>query len=261
MSDLYIPKHIVSMKDVSFPQIRLGLSGDSGSGKTTSALTFPNPIVLDFDNGLTQFTGLDIPVVRFYDEETVCNMGFKPSKVGAMCNRKDALMFWLQNEGLKLKAGQTLILDSWTTIQNAFDVETAMHPDISKKGNENERSFWVEKIKYSKKLMEYVMTLRCHIVVCFHEIKVRDQTTGQLLDKVQPLMKGGFVPEIKIFFTDFYRMVAEQKRNNLGQEESCKYYWQVNSSNAFDAKCRLQIPQEIFRTEAHFKIFEQYRKK
>ena len=36
----------------AIPQIRMGLIGAPGTGKTTFALTFPNPLVIDYDGKL-----------------------------------------------------------------------------------------------------------------------------------------------------------------------------------------------------------------
>ena len=58
MAEQYIPKGAVSLNTITVkPQIRLGLQGYSGTGKTWAALTFPNPIVLNLDRGLGAHTG------------------------------------------------------------------------------------------------------------------------------------------------------------------------------------------------------------
>src|SRR5437762_13522862 len=100
---MYIPEKTFNLKDMQFPQIRLGLLGEPACGKTYSALTFPNPIVLDFDGGLTAYAGQDISVIPFYDPEWVTNYGFPRKDKTKQPNRKAALLKFLNEEGIKLE--------------------------------------------------------------------------------------------------------------------------------------------------------------
>ena len=44
---MYTPKDAHNLSTAIYRQIIFGLQGEPGSGKTFSALTFPNPVVLD----------------------------------------------------------------------------------------------------------------------------------------------------------------------------------------------------------------------
>src|SRR5947207_118056 len=116
----YIPEKSINLKDVQFPQLRVGLMGDPGTGKTYSALTFPNPILAEFDHGLTAFCGKDITVIPFYDSSWVTEYGFPRKDNTKQPNRRNAFIKWLNTEAIKLEEGQTLIIDSWTSVINAF---------------------------------------------------------------------------------------------------------------------------------------------
>lgn len=258
---MHIPKSAISLKDKPQAQLRLGLQGPPASGKTTSSLTFPNPIVADFDGGLTQFAGSDILHIPFYDPEFIEKiMDCKITDKAIFPNRKKALIKFLQLDALKFTQEQTLILDSWTAIQTAFDFQTNAEPKYTQQGKIDEYAFWAEKIEYSEKVMVYLCSLKCNVVVTLHESSIRDPHTGQLMEKLAPLMQGKFVAQLKRWFTDFFRMISEEKKNKEGKVDKIEYFWQIRSDNKFDAKTRLKnIPDGIFRCEPHYKIFEQYK--
>ncbi len=243
-----------------FPQIRLLIQGEPASGKTTSALTFPNPIVIDGDNGLTNFAGKDIIYYPLHDYDWVIKYIEKdPTKVGAQPNRRDAILKILREDSLKMTSEQTLICDGWTAFQSAFDFQTDVEPALTKGGKVDDYAFWAKKIEYSEKIMIYLCSLKCHVVVTCHEARVRDPNTGQLLEKSQPLMQGKFYSQMKRWFTDCFRMIVEETKDKTGKVTGSEYFWQIKSDNKFDAKTRLNIDE--FKVEPHFKVFEQYRSK
>jgi hypothetical protein len=110
--------------------------------------------------------------------------------------------------------------------------------------------------------MDYICSVKCHVVVCFHEMKERDKTTGQLMGKAKPLMQGNYVGKIKMFFSDFFRMYDKPIMKN-NQEVGTEYFWQVKSSSNFDAKTRLDLKSlgENIYTRPHFDIFKEFKRK
>lgn len=257
---MHIPKDSVNLKVQKFPQIRLGLQGAPCTGKTTSALTFPNPLVLDCDNGLTRFAGTDIIHIPIYDPEWVEKYGYAAKKPGAQPNRRDAILRFLREEALKMTNDQTLIVDSWTSMQTFFDQQQELEPKVTKEGKIDDFDFWAKKIEFSEKVMVYLCSLKCHVVVTFHEMSIRDPKSGQLLEKLAPLMQGKFLAQIKKWFTDFFRMIVEEETDSKGKVTKSNYFWQVCSDNAFDSKTRLDFPEGTYRVKPSFDIFEAYRK-
>ena len=258
---MHIPTVAQNLKTQKFPQIRLGLQGAPCTGKTTSALTFPNVLVLDCDSGLTRFSGMDIIQVPIYDAKWVEDYGYPPKKTGAQPNRRDAVLKFLREEALKMTSEQTLFLDSWTSLQTFFDQQQELEPKMTKEGKIDDFDFWAKKIEYSEKLMVYLCSLKCHVVVSFHEMSIRDPKSGQLLEKLAPLMQGKFLAQIKKWFTDFFRMVVEEEQDKTGKVIKSNYYWQVCSDNQFDSKTRLSFPEGTFKVKPDFSVFEQYKRK
>jgi len=263
----YTPPFAQNMQDKKIGQIRLGIQGESGSFKTGAALTFPNPTVYDYDNGLRAYAGQDITVIPFHDYDFMCalnNGKYKPRRPKTQPNRRDALLWVLETEGYKMTEDQTLILDSWTTIQDAFGAEEDVEPATTKKGEIDEFAYWQHKIEYSEKIMSWLAALKCHVVVSFHEIKLRSPITGQLMDKIGPLMQGKFVAKLQLYFTDFFRAIAvgktRKRADGTMETIGTEFFWQVRSDDTFTAKTRLLLPEGLMRVEPHYKIFQQYGK-
>jgi len=270
MTENYLPPGTESLKDIKLGPIRLGLQGPPGSGKTFAALTFPSPIVADFDNALHDHFGKDIPRIPFWEPDFILNrMEWKDSegklrkgfpletpieKRHQIPNRRDAFKMWLKQEAIKFSPSQTLILDSWTTLQDAFDAKTWAEPTYAKKTGEiDEYAPWDAKITYSEEIVGILSGLRCNVVVNFHEIQQRDPKTGILLDKTQPLMQGKFIAKLKLYFPFFFRQFAPNENRTLLPKN---YVWQVSPNEAFDPKCC----SEKLRTQgvvlANYKSFE-----
>lgn len=256
---MYIPQNSHNLKDTKFKQIRLGLLGESGTGKTFSALTFPNPVVADFDGNLVGHKGKDIVVLPFHDHEWVlAQPKGKATQVNAGPNRRDALLTWMKTEAIKLEAEQTLILDSWSTIQDAFDIQTEIEPAINSEGKVDTFAFWDRKLDFSRDILTACKSLKCHVVVTFHEFKIRDPKTNQLMDKIGPMMQGKFVTKLGLYFTDFFRCHAVSKYKIdankklvldevTGKQivESTTWLWQTKPDSQVNCKTRM-IDCEMF---------------
>ncbi len=252
---MYIPKDSRNLKDQKITKIRLGIQGEPGSGKTTAALTFPNPVVVNFDDGLHGQLGKDIIEIPFWDHEWVVRYGFPPSKPdkSGHPNRKGAILKWLKTEGMLLQSDQTLILDSWTSIQDAFDIEQVLFPRITKEtGEVDDRDFWAKKIDFNDELVSYIRGVKCNVVVIFHETHTRDPKTGALLRKIEPLMQGSFTKKLKVHFPNFFRQVSESVKSADGKQIKTEWYWQIKSSDEFEAKCHYVIPDTLLRIKADY---------
>src|SRR6266550_5949978 len=115
---MYVPSFCKSLAESSEPQIRLGVQGYGGTGKTWSALTFLNPVAVNIDRGLgAHSTRTDVIEVKFYDLEYCkkVNLNHKGPH-----DLKDTILLFLDKEAKKLEPDQTLIWDGGTGTQNAY---------------------------------------------------------------------------------------------------------------------------------------------
>lgn len=267
---MYTPPYAVNLQTVEQTKLMVGLQGPTKSGKTTSALTFPNPFVLDCDGNLTGHLGRDIQAVPFYNKDwclaNAAKFGTKMN-VGTnagIINRRDLVQHWLEKEACKLSAEQTLIVDSWTTVQDWFDIQTDLEPVYTKKGEIDEFAFWARKVDYSTKLCNTLSELPCRVVVTFHEQFQLDkdkQPTG----KIEPLMQGKFTAKLALYFTDFFRcrVLPIRDASNKpvyeadGRTPKVDYVWQTKPDGQADCGSRLkEVPMFV---PQHYSVFEKYK--
>lgn len=276
---LYIPPGARTLDSiVDVPQIRLGIQGAPGEGKTFSALTFPNCIVLNVDRGLGAHAGRkDVVEIPIYDIEFIKKLHPKNP------NKRDAILEWMKKEATKLSKEQTLIMDSGTSIESAFDMQERLEPVTSSTGVTDTYAFWRHKLEYFDELFDILFALRCNIVWCSHEQVDRDKK-GELNGKLKPLLSGQYADKIVGKFTDWFRQHASDKPKNIEEDikpnilkahgmtqkeyrEWCNsfprntlYYWETESSDIFSGKCSslVNFPQYI---PAHYDSFIKYRRK
>jgi len=275
----YLPPNSITLDKAKPQQIRLGLQGYPGTGKTWSSLTFPNPIVLDIDRGLGAHLGRnDVVQVPFYDPEFV-----KTIIPTQGYNIRDALTYWIDKEGRKLEADQTLILDGISGIESNYHFMWRKQPTLTKTGVIDDRDEWTKKITYFGELTDLLISLRCHVVVITHEAETKTKDNVYDSMKVRPLLTGQAGNRLLSKFTDWFRQhasdkptpgvaVAEDKLAQWGMNAAefaamCKefprntvYYWQTEGDAAFDGKASslVNFPRYI---PANYKNFVKWMKK
>ena len=282
MSELYKPPGSVTLDQLKDkPQIRLGIQGYGGTGKTWSALTFPNPIVLNLDRGLGAHIGRsDVIEIPFYKKEF--------SGVGN--ELKDRLMTWLDKEARKLNPEQTLVFDGCTSLQNAYHrwFEDNKMSFLTKGGKVDDFAEYMVKKKYFAEIFELFKVLQCNVIFISHEAAQRDKSTtpgqpGEYTGKIRPLLTGQFNDELLSHMTDWFRQHANDKPDltidikpatlqafGMTQKEFIEmcnsfprntlYYWQSDCDSTFDGKCSslVNFPRYL---KADYSSFLKYTRK
>jgi hypothetical protein len=227
----YVPNGSKPLSELSVDlQIRLLLQGPPFNGKTHAAMTFPNPVVLDFDQKLGAFAGRsDIIQVPFYDGE-FCDKIVRRDGTQAPPNKKDALLKWLKVEGPKLERGQTLVLDSSTAIENAFHVQYSLNPTLTKKGDIDGFAEWRQKNDYFGEMMGDLKALKCHVIYICHEQIERDDE-GKATGRIRNLMSGAYGDKLASNFTDYFRVLPYKKPINPEQLLKFKEYFKLNEED------------------------------
>lgn len=119
----------------AMPPLRLAVYAEGGVGKTTLALSFPNPLVIDTDGGLEGDA-----VIGANGEK------WRPEKWSDL----NALYFWLKQQ-IEEKGYQTIVLDSIDTLARLVLHEAMAIPTRDRKGNaEDEELISPEQRDYGK---------------------------------------------------------------------------------------------------------------
>lgn len=171
--------------------VRLGLQGFPGTGKTTSAMTFPNLFAVDFDHKLPDNT----PSAPFWNADFVDSLiprtkQYDKTKPGYPPNRRDAFDKWLRDNHSKFEPEQTLLIDSYTMLDAAFHAQMDAEPILNKQGEINALAGWGFKLTYLARIFEMIKSCRCNVVMTFHETEKTD-ANGDVLNKLRPVMQGG----------------------------------------------------------------------
>lgn len=217
----YIPEESHDLSTRTTPHVRLGIMGEPGSGKTWSAaLTFPNPVICDFDNNLEGVRKElranpdkydPVTIMPFWDANFRASF-IKGNKTATaqkiQNNARDVFAFWLAKYHRKFTSDQTLIIDSWTMLQNSFDVQQHLEPEMNRDGTINGFAFWGAKLRYAQEISVYADAMSCQIVTLFHISQEIDNKTGKVTKKKKPLHQGSFVSQIAAHYSNFFEQVV-----------------------------------------------------
>lgn len=209
---LYIPEGGVTLDKAPFdPQIRLGIQGFGGSGKTFVALTFPNPVVMNLDKGLGAHYGrADVVDVKFGDPNLIDKLVPRANKQDQPYF-KEAITKWLDTEAKKLSPEQTLVEDSTSQMERYYHSWYAKNKDMFRgtSGRNNSRAEWGEKIKYFDEIFELNKQLSCDVVTLVHEMNDRDDTGS--ISGLRILITGSVADRIVKEYTDWFRCISVAK--------------------------------------------------
>lgn len=274
---MYIPTGSITLDKITDkPQIRLGIQGYGGTGKTYSALTFENIVVWNRDRGLGAHTGrADVIEVPAWNPSFLKSINPNYKTVEDV---KDTTQMWLEREATKLEPNQTLVFDGGTALQKDYESWIAKNEPVTRSGEVDSFAKWRLKIEFFGDIMSIFKTLRCHVIYLCHESEKPDKT-GNYTGKLRPLLTGGFSDQLISHFTDWFRQHASDKleadkiddkvlklwgmnRNEFISMQNTyprgtMYFWQTEGDAIFDGKCSslVNFPRFI---PSNFLSFQRY---
>lgn len=209
--DLKLPGVIESRTAIE----RVGLIGVGGSGKTSMALTFPNPLVGDADRKCPDGT-LTIP---FGDPSWVNRTTGESNP--AVPNIHEAVLRWILANIQKLSEHQTFILDSITIIDGNIDAWVESQIAAGRKPFANNKfAKWDHKLKYYHNLFEALKRAPCNVVVTFHEAPEYN-SEGDPTGALKPICTGGFKDRFNNYLTVFLRLEKKVLANKSVARACC----------------------------------------
>lgn len=235
---------------------KLALQGAPGTGKTTSAATFPAPLYWLSWDGNSPPGACEYP---FYNLEWCEQQCHKHSithcaETPGTINRRDLFRKFLRVNIPQFPVNSTVILDSWTALQVEFDSQTEPQAAVTKNATQ---TFFMQKLKYATDIMNLLHSVPGNLIVILHESPDRDNE-GNLNGKVRPLMSGQFGDRFPLFFTDWYRQVViEDKdpvsrivRKDANGNPIVRYMWQVQPDHI--SGTRVSYPVSIKYIDANY---------
>lgn len=241
-----LPSYAIKTSTEVDPQIRLLLVGPPKSGKTFSAATFPNPLFVDFDNGLTSkdLREKQMAQLPFYSEEFLRKQ-YPKLNVGNMLRPASSFVEFLNSTEIRqMTVSDTLVIDSLSTLSDAVKAELTPNIPKNKDGTPDNFWFWREWSAWFCALCTKLKSFKCHVVLIAHEQEIRDSETGRVTSYKFCLQGQEFSPRLPQFFTDIYRQTKESKpvagqvdKLKMTAEES--YLWQVKTTPQFLACSRM----------------------
>ena len=156
----------------------------------------------------------------FYDPKFVDSI-VKRDGLSLPPNRKDAIIKWLETEGMKLPKDYTFVLDGNTGLQAAFHQQYWTNPEISPKtGKIDSFAEWKQKITWFTEIAMCLKALPCNVIYICHEADDRDEK-GNLNGNIRPLLSGSFVDELQSHFTDWFRSLVIPKPITPEEKGKC----------------------------------------
>lgn len=260
MTDIYKPQGCSTLAEQEYSNaIRLGIQSPPGLGKTFSALTFPNPVVADFNKGLGAHVGRsDVIPVPFWDG-AFCDKIHKRNGLSTPPNQKDAFTDWLLKEGMKLHHNQTLIIDCNTEVEAAFHVQYTADggAPVSSNGSFDKYDEFKKKLSWYSYLTQLIKSLPCMVVCITHETVEWDKQ-GEATGGAKPLLSGQAGDKIVGDYTDWFRQwaIAKPKSDDAKKRFKDKYAitddtlkeWMQSTPQGHDAIYLWQtISDEMFK--------------
>ena len=198
--------------------------GPPVTGKTTGARTFPNPIIVDFDNNLPPGTPNVIPM---WDDNFVNALKPKFNKAWP-ANRRDALMLVLADLAATLPANHTVIIDSLTRIESWYDAQEAVEPPpLDKENKPNKFELFRRRLLYFNTLFSCLVSCPANVVFLAHQQQERDDK-GNLIGQLKPALIGQIGDKLPGFFPIVLQTARRLKKDSPTEVE---FLWRVRPGN------------------------------
>lgn len=193
---------------------RVLLYGASGSGKTYLAGTFPSPVFIDLDDGMTTLMASDIEYYTVdtkptLDKDAITILGAKSAAKDNGYLKTIALLEHFLNT---LDSSSTLVLDSLSIF-----TDYALEHTLSLANQKTPRiQDWGAAQKLIESTISAFRDAKCHIVVIAHEEFTKDEESGVI--SWLPMTIGKLRSKLPLYFDEVYHNYAERgKGTNKGE--------------------------------------------
>lgn len=195
------------------------------TGKTSGARTFPNPILVDFDNNLPPGTENVIPMWQDAFVDTV-----KPRINREWpANRRDALMLILKDLANMVPAGHTIIIDSLTRIESWYNAQEAVEPPpLSKENKPDKFEMFRRRLLYFDTLFTCLVGCAANVVFVCHQQQERDDK-GNQIGQLKPALIGQIGDKMPGYFPTVLQSIRRPVAGTTTGE--VEFVWRIRPGN------------------------------
>ena len=195
--------------------------GPPCTGKTTGARTFPNPIIVDFDNNIPPGTPDVIPMWSDAFVDTVV-----PRRGNKYPDRIQALVRILGDLAAGARANQTIILDSLTRLETWYNLHEEEAPKpITEKGKVDKFELFRWRFAYFTKLLTLFSACPANIVFICHQQQEKDDD-GRPVGQLKPHLVGQSADKLPGMFPTLLQAVRRTDKDG-----NVEFVWRVRPGN------------------------------
>lgn len=209
--------------------------GESGSGKTCAASSFPGPVhILDFDNKVSSAAAFHAGTAQL---EQISYENYAPvDDKGTSFEKCSRALAEMKKSG---KFPRTLVLDSLTTFSDeVMRYLIRLNPKVARMTVQgvtvpSQQDYQIARM-YFKQFLTELLNQPCNVIVTAHIQVEKDESTGEIHRSA--MIAGKLSRELPIYFPEVYRLFVKDG----------KYLAQTKSDNRY--QCRTQIrglPAEV----------------
>ena len=204
--------------------------GGPVTGKTTGARTFPNPVVVDFENNLPSGTEQVIPMWNdaFVDKIEARKHPTHPA------NRRDVLIRHIVPDLTKcMPAGSTVVIDSLTRIETWYNLQEELEPPpLGNNGKPDTNALFRRRLVFFDSLLTRFSGSACNVVMIVHSQFERDENR-EITRNIRPALMGQIGEKLPGYFPILLQAVRQHplgKDNKPDTTKPLEYLWRVRST-------------------------------
>ena len=222
------------------------------SGKTTFALSFPNPLLINFDNNNPD----GISEIPLWDVEFVDKMA---PRVGPSPNFRDATIKVFRDLP-SLSPEITVIVDSITTMEAMLSVQQDTDPSPRSKDGKTEdtQALFGDRLTFYQNVFVALNRFPGVAIVLAHQSQELDKD-GLQTGRIHPAITGQMKTKMAGFFTDFWQAntietakgvayairIRGNAKLNLGATFPCEHEYLPATYEAFKPYLAMKLQKRV----------------